>query len=260
MKQGAVIIGSGNVAWHMTALLTHAGLSVQLYNRTDKGISDFKKFFLDVDYISEDKSIWRNAAFYILCVNDNSISQAAELITFPLDADQVLIHTSGSVSSDVLKYKAGLFGVLWPIMSLTKLRKVQNPDKIPFIVTSSSQEAEYYLSRLAEKLTQDFSYADDYKRKMMHLAAVISNNFTNHLYTLTYNYCIENHIDFDKFNPIIEETIARMQGANPGTLQTGPAVRNDTETIQNHLAMLDADMALKHMYQQFTESIIKMYK
>lgn len=260
MKRGVVIIGSGNVAWHMTARLTNAGLAVQLYSRTDKDIPDYNKYFPDAVCITDERSIRKDAAFYILCVNDDAIRQAADIISFPLGADQVLVHTSGSVSSDILRYKTRLYGVLWPIMSLTKLREVQHPDNIPFVVTASNQEAEYYLSRLTEKLTHNFSYADDALRKKMHLAAVISNNFSNHLYALTYKYCVDNHIDFDKLNPIIEETIARMQGINPAMLQTGPAVRNDQATIQEHLDMLGSDAALKKIYQQLTNSIINMYK
>jgi len=40
-------------------------------------------------------------------------------------------------------------------------------------------------------------------------------------------------INFNLLLPLISETANRLQYGSPGQMQTGPAIRNDIETIQN---------------------------
>ena len=81
------------------------------------------------------------------------------------------------------------------------------------------------------------------------------NNFTNHLYALVENYCKEEGLDFYLLLPLITETAARLQDLPAAKTQTGPAVRNDTLTIEKHLELLKKYPQLKRMYTLFTESI-----
>ena len=260
MKDSVVIIGSGNLAWHLTQRLLLTDYDVQIYGRNPVNEQDFTYPDSGVSFISDHLLINKRASIYILCVKDDEIQNALENITFKLRSTQILLHTSGSTSSTVLSSYTEHYGVLWPIMSLSKNHSVQNPDNIPFIITASDQTTEDKLTRLTQKLTDDFRYADDHERQMMHLAAVISNNFTNHLFALTYDYCKANQINFNIFSPIILETINRLRYQNPGSLQTGPAIRKDMVTIERHLSMLESYEALHHMYQQFTNSIINRYQ
>ena len=260
MKDSVVIIGSGNLAWHLVQRLLLTDYDVQIYGRNPDNEEDFTYPHPGFSYISDHLLINKRASIYILCVKDDEIQNAVEKLTFKLRSTQILLHTSGSTASTVLSHYTDHYGVLWPVMSLSKNHPVQNPDNIPFIITASDETTEYKLSRLTQKLTDDFRYADDHERQMMHLTAVISNNFTNHLFALTYDYCKDNHINFNIFSPIILETVNRLRNQNPGSLQTGPAIRKDMVTIERHLNMLESHEALHHLYQQFTNSILKRYQ
>jgi predicted short-subunit dehydrogenase-like oxidoreductase (DUF2520 family) len=55
--------------------------------------------------------------------------------------------------------------------------------------------------------------------------------------------------------PLIEETARRIKNISPRQSQTGPAARNDEETIQKHLALLEKYPDLKKIYELFTASI-----
>jgi hypothetical protein len=94
-------------------------------------------------------------------------------------------------------------------------------------------------------------------RVKLHLAAVMVNNFTNHLYALMETYCREEGLDFHLLLPLIKETASRLDDVSPSKTQTGPAVRNDTTTIEKHLDLLQKYPQLKRMYELFTESIIQ---
>jgi hypothetical protein len=58
--------------------------------------------------------------------------------------------------------------------------------------------------------------------------------------------------------PLIEETALRIQTIPPAKSQTGPAVRQDQPTIDQHLALLDKYPQLKKIYAVMTESIASL--
>ena len=98
--------------------------------------------------------------------------------------------------------------------------------------------------------------ASDDQRLKLHLAAVIVNNFTNHLYALAADYCDNEQIDFKMLQPLIEETALRLREHLPRDVQTGPAIRKDMITIDKHLRILSEHPALKKIYLQMTDSIM----
>ncbi|MBP8157930.1 MAG: DUF2520 domain-containing protein, partial [Flavobacterium sp.] len=65
----------------------------------------------------------------------------------------------------------------------------------------------------------------------------------------------ENHLSFDILKPLIQETASKILTLSPKEAQTGPAKRNDTQTINNHLSFL-TDENQKEIYKLLTKSII----
>jgi len=84
---------------------------------------------------------------------------------------------------------------------------------------------------------------------------VLVNNFTNHLYALAENYCSANGLDFRYLLPLIKETAVRVARFSPRLVQTGPAARNDADTIRRHMELLGDDESLKEVYMLLTKSI-----
>jgi len=97
--------------------------------------------------------------------------------------------------------------------------------------------------------------ADNETRLKLHLAAVLVNNFTNHLYVLADEYCRAEGVDFSMLLPLIRETAGRLSRIPPGDAQTGPAIRGDAATIERHLSMIDNYKAIKEVYTLFTRQI-----
>ena len=255
MMKRVVLIGSGNVAWHIARRLKLSDCTVQVYGRNLYDAVGFAGYL----YISDVNQLDKDADYYILCVKDVAVQSVAASLPFRLHQDQMLIHTSGTLPMDILQPFAQQYGVLWPLMSLRKNHEVMHPDSTPYIVTAPGKEASENLAVIADLLTDTWSCADDNQRQKMHLMAVVTSNFTNHLLALAYQYCTGNQIDFNHFNPIIAETVNRIKGIDPATLQTGPAVRADHRTMELHLSLLLPDENLSKLYRDFSESIIKMY-
>jgi Domain of unknown function (DUF2520) len=84
---------------------------------------------------------------------------------------------------------------------------------------------------------------------------VFVNNFTNHLYALAEDYCKKEGLSFKELLPLIEETVNRLKSNSPSQSQTGPASRNDSETINKHLLLLEKHPHLQKIYRFMTDSI-----
>ena len=63
-----------------------------------------------------------------------------------------------------------------------------------------------------------------------------------------------NNIQFEILLPLIKETAEKINQLSPKDAQTGPAKRNDVETINSHLAFL-SDENQKNIYKILTHSI-----
>jgi len=246
-----VIIGTGNTATVLGRKLKKAGHRiVQVFGRDASAASK-----LAYEFGTESTNYWsvirKDADIYLIAVSDEGINDVAKHVHVP---GKVVAHTAGSVKKDVLKNMSHHYGVFYPLQSLRKDTK-ELPD-IPVFIDASDEVAKKTLEQLAQSVSKEqVMMADDNERLKMHIAAVIVSNFTNHLYKLAEDYCKKEGIDFKQLAPLIEETALRIKTISPAKAQTGPAIRHDEPTIQQHLALLEKYPQLKKLYEVMTESI-----
>jgi predicted short-subunit dehydrogenase-like oxidoreductase (DUF2520 family) len=244
-----VIIGTGNTATILGRKLKAAGHDiVQIYGRNAKAASDLA-YELDTESTNYWAVVNRTADIYLLAVSDIAVAEIVKELGLP---GKTIVHTAASVSKKVLN-KAQHYGVFYPLQSLKK-ESAYLPDS-PIIIDASDEETLGVLENLAGSITDKVVKADDEERMKLHLAAVFSNNFVNHLYALAQEYCLKEGIDFKLLLPLIRETALRIETIDPSEAQTGPALRHDAATIQKHEELLKDYPHLKKFYSLFTESI-----
>ena len=90
-------------------------------------------------------------------------------------------------------------------------------------------------------------------RKRIHIAAVLVNNFTNHMYAMAQDICKEHDVPFSILYSLISETSQKIKNLSPFDAQTGPAKRNDELTIKKHLNLLNQHQ--QEIYLKITQSI-----
>jgi DNA-binding NarL/FixJ family response regulator len=73
------------------------------------------------------------------------------------------------------------------------------------------------------------------------------------MYKMGADICEEHQVPFEVLHPLIKETAQKITTLSPEESQTGPAKRNDQETIQNHLTLLTKEQ--QKIYQLITKSI-----
>ena len=66
-------------------------------------------------------------------------------------------------------------------------------------------------------------------------------------------------IPFEIFYPLLKETISKAMEIGPEKAQTGPAVRNDHNTINKHIGLLSFSPELEKLYSEITKSIINYH-
>jgi predicted short-subunit dehydrogenase-like oxidoreductase (DUF2520 family) len=245
-----VLIGTGNTASVLGRKLKEAGHHiVQVYGRNSMAAS-----LLAYELATESTNYWnvvtKEADIYILAVSDIAIGEIVRELHFP---GKIIVHTAASVSKFILEKTSDHYGVFYPLQSLKK--EIPLLPDTPIIIDASDSSTLEQLEKLAMSITDQVVVADDDKRKKVHLAAVFCNNFVNHLYALAESYCKKEGIDFRLLLPLILETAGRVEFVSPGISQTGPAIRNDQSTMEEHLKMLESYPEMKKLYALLSQSI-----
>lgn len=250
------LIGSGNVAWNIGRLVKASGHAVVQVMARNARTGTELAYELDTESANYWSILKRDADIYIICVSDGALPEVArELAELKLKKGLVL-HTSGTVPMELLRSASAKYGVLYPLQSLRFGAK--NLPEIPFLVEGNNGENTAAIKAFAHTLTENIQAVSTEQRQKMHIAAVLVNNFANYLFIQAEEWCIKNNLEFKQLIPLIRETGLRMEAGNPKALQTGPAIRNDTTTIDLHRKLLADDPELLGLYDRFTKGIMMM--
>ncbi len=244
------IIGSGNVASHLASIFMFHKIKVcNIYSRN---FDNAKEIALknNIQQASNIEKIGLESDIIFLAVADDAIEKISKLL---IVEDAIIVHCSGIANTEVLKARSKNYGCFYPLQTFTKNHPVDF-SQIPVLITGSNETTVNTLKNLANLISLKVEVITDVQRQKLHLAAVIVNNFTNHLFTLSSNYLAKNEINFDLLKPLIQETVNKISVKKPKENQTGPAKRNDTSTIEKHFSLIE-DEDLKEIYKILTKSI-----
>jgi len=245
-----VFIGAGNVATHLSLALQQSGCSIlQIYSRTEASASVLGEK-LQVPYSTSLSEINPDADVYIFSVKDSVIVDCVKEMPA---VKGIFVHTAGSVPLSVFDGFTNRAGVLYPLQTFSKNRKVSFAE-VPFFIEASNREDEDLLCNLAHLISKNATVLSSEKRKYLHLSAVFACNFVNHIYDLASQVLEEQNLSFDYLLPLIKETAAKVEEITPREAQTGPAVRYDKPIIQRHIELL-TDENKKKIYEMLSQSI-----
>lgn len=247
-----VIIGSGNVATHISMALKEAGNRiVQVYSRT-RGNAELLARRVGAEPTDDIRGIYCAADLYIFSVKDDALP---EIVTHMPPTTGIWAHTAGSIPISVLSPHKKT-GVIYPLQTFSREREVSFQD-IPLFIEGDCAETSTLLKSLAESISGNVHTLSGDKRRYLHLAAVFACNFTNHMYTLASEILGEEDIPFHLLIPLITETASKVTVMDPHIAQTGPAIRFDEKVMQKHLGLLN-DSLKREIYSLLSKSIHKV--
>ena len=247
-----VLIGAGNVATHLGKALQKKNCEIiQVYSRTSASAKKLATQ-LTCDFVTDIKNISRQADFYILAVNDDAVAEVLQQISF---IPKLIVHTSGTQNISVFEDKFKNYGVLYPLQTFSKTKKVDFK-KVPIFIEANSSKDLKAIKSIAFSLSPKVYSITSEKRKSLHIAAVFACNFSNHMYAIAENILSDASIPLEVLFPLIDETANKIKKASPIAAQTGPAIRGDSKVMNEHNKFLKKKSDYQKIYTLVSQSII----
>lgn len=258
MRLNIIIIGTGNVAYHIAESFQKNNkiTLLQAFNhRNTKEARHYATFF-DCTLATKYSNINLNADLYIIAVKDDAIAEVVKNLV-PLKLKGIVVHTSGSVDISVLKPVSHLIGVYYPLQTFF-IGSLINWKTTPLLIEANTKSAISILKKLANSISEKVKIIDSHNRLQIHLAAVFACNFTNAMYVSAYEI-IENNLsqkDVELLFPIMQQSFQKLQTIHPRDAQTGPAKRNDKLVMTKHLKLLKSNKELYQVYKLLSHIIL----
>ena len=243
------LIGTGNVAIALAREI-HKHEIITIVQIIGKDQNKLPKDLIHIPFSNQFNSL-PTCDVVLIAVSDNAIQNVSNQLSL---TDTVVAHTSGASSIDILSNHQHR-GVFYPLQTFSKQQRF-NWSEIPILWEGNNKLVNEKLKTLSQLLSPLATQIDEKQRLSMHLAAVVVNNFTNHLYAEAHRFCKSKHLDFDLLAPLIDETTRKIKQLDPRESQTGPALRGDTHTIQRH-KMIPMTEELSDIYSLFTYQLLK---
>jgi predicted short-subunit dehydrogenase-like oxidoreductase (DUF2520 family) len=244
------IIGAGNVASQLAQELVGKGINIISVTSKSTDSAQILAEELNCAVVTAVTQIPKSD-LVLVCVGDDVIQEVIDQIP----SNIAVAYTSGSVEIKSIPERDNL-GVFYPLQTFSKSRKVEMFE-VPFLIEANNTHFAQALFDLAWKISRNVQFMNSEQRKKIHVGAVVVNNFTNHLVYLADTYFKENELDWKILQPLLKETLAKLESTSAYDAQTGPARRNDQEIIEKHLQLLNGNT--KEIYRLISESILKTY-
>jgi len=247
-----VLLGSGNVGFHLSQLFINKGFAIhEIYNcRAKSGIELSKN--ANSKFIDDISKIDKNADLYIIALTDSQIEEVSAKLKIN---SGVVVHTSGSTNISVLSKYFDNCGVFYPLQTFSKYVEL-NYSEIPFFIEGNNIFSLKFLKKFSSEISNKVIEINSEQRKLLHISAVFASNFTNFLYTIAEDLLQKANLNFDVLEPLIKETTRKALLNNPQNSQTGPAIRQDFKTVNEHLEVLKNDKNLLFIYDLLSKMII----
>lgn len=242
--QNICIVGTGKVAsfWAKNLKKTMGPNVYALGSSPDKTLD-----FCNTFSIKEPKD-FNLIDLFILCVQDRNIDK---VVSFLPKHAKILVM-SGTYQLR-LQDKLSV-GVLYPLQTFGNIEDLSF-ENTPFL---SEMEHECWdsIKTWLQLIGLEHEPYSEIQRLDAHLCAVMINNFTHHVIQSGLKEAENRKLDLNLFKPLINQTINNSLIIN--NLQTGPASREDLETMAKHLDKLSG--ANLELYRFLSQEIIKKQK
>lgn len=246
------ILGLGRVGKQLASVFHRLEIPVlAAYNRSPVSEEipglDSKNIYQDINLLPQQADI------YIISVSDDAVKGLADTLPKKIKQEKIVAHTSGIHTLDIFSEDIRFPGVFYPLNTFSDTREV-SWDKTPFYISGAKGVARK-LQLLANEISDKVFTISDEQKKILHLAAVLVNNFPTHLFHQADQLLKDNDLEFAHLLPLIQTMVDNLKHQSPGQIQTGPAVRGDRHTIRQHLELLKNDKELKEIYALLSKSI-----
>lgn len=243
------IIGAGKVGKTLGRLFAENGIFT-ICDVVDKTI---EQAIDGVDFIGRGRPLGEISDMvptdvYLLSVSDRDIHDCSvDLVENTIiRKNSIVFHCSGSQSSEIMKSvrKAGSFiASIHPVKSFTDSGKAVETFSGTFCGAEGDKEALDILLPAFESIGSRMFRIEPDRKTEFHTATAIVCNYLPVLIDLGAGIYEKAGISREKsleiMEPIVRETIDNILNTSPAEAVTGPIVRGDCNTVEQHIEVLD---------------------
>ena len=258
-------IGAGRVGYTMGKYLKTQGLDIAgYYSRTKEHAADAAEF-TDTRYFSNAVDLINECDAVFITVSDNAIKPVFDEIKNCHEIDgRIICHTSGALSSEIFEdspYQVYGYSI-HPMYAVSDKYTSYLNFSNAFITIEGhplhlDKMVEYF--RAAGLNTGSISTASKSK---YHAACAIASNLVCGIYGFSQRILMECGMDEELSDMALkglfrDNAIGITEKGVTGQL-TGPLERNDTGTVEKHLAVLEGDD--RELYKRCSKEVLSIAK
>ncbi len=250
--QSIGFVGAGRVATHLARAFSAAGLNIEWIWSRSKDSAERLASEVHARAYTGNGQFPRNTGLIIFSIPDLAWKDLPAALE---NHGGIMAHTSGSLPHEVLKSFTKKTAVFYPLQTFS-LDTKPSLHQVPFCIESDDELLKERLASLAELIGGRTVFTNPQQRLGLHVAAVFACNFTNHMYRIAEELLPAAGLDFSLLHPLVMETASKAVNYLPSKVQTGPAMRNDEETINRHLEYLKDHEDLRNLYSLLSGMIM----
>jgi predicted short-subunit dehydrogenase-like oxidoreductase (DUF2520 family) len=251
------IIGAGRLGGALAIALEKSGWSiVNIVSRRLESAEKLAKLLQSSanNFQINDLTKFELTQIVLITTPDPEIKGVAEILAKlqTLNKQTVFLHTSGSLSSDVLhdlREKGGKIGSLHPLVSVSNAVLGAENFKGAYFCIEGDAEAVEIAEKIASDLAGNSFTIPTAQKPLYHAAAVMSAGHLVALFDLaseTLADCgIEKHLARAMLLPLVSSTVENLKKQTPAAALTGTFARADLETMRKHLTALKGKNAAR---------------
>ena len=245
MKSSFAVIGCGKLGSALAGQLADLGYQPEGFSSRTLASAEHVARMTGADRFEADP--WKVTAFadiVFITTPDDAIGRTfkniAEKNGFKEQA--IVLHCSGSLPSTIFSVPESLSvsaGSMHPLQSFAAVTRDVNPFAGINIAVEGDPRAVEKATEIAEDLqANSFTIKTDAKT-LYHASAVVASNFFVTLQVMAFKLIEASGIPPDEaytvLGPLIEGTLSNIEKTGIANALTGPIVRGDVETVNEHI-------------------------
>jgi predicted short-subunit dehydrogenase-like oxidoreductase (DUF2520 family) len=200
----------------------------------------------------------------IVCLKDDNIQKYVKEVRKYDFKGKILLHTSGSLTSDVfksLKAERKNTGSFHPVQTFSKISFTNNKLLSGiYFGAEGGKSALGFINIAVKKLKSNVILIPKSKKALYHLSCVVSSNFLIANFYLLKLFSKSLNITENKFldilKPLFYNTAKNIHTSGVSESLTGPVSRGDTNTINSHLNLLHRKFPKYVQYYKITSKLL----
>jgi predicted short-subunit dehydrogenase-like oxidoreductase (DUF2520 family) len=230
---GALAIGLSREGFPLSTLVTRGGRDLEFLRRSVRGRFDVVDF-----------NDFREAAadVLVISVQDSLIGGVAARLASTITAPVTVLHTSGSLSSDVLDPLRRIgcsVGSMHPLVSFSDAESGAELFRGGFFCIEGDPEAVDAASHFVSALGGIRLTIPSDRKALYHAAAVTACGHVVSLLDVAFSMMAECGLSRDEARealmPLVQSTVVNLIEKKPEEALTGPFARADAETVTRNL-------------------------